>query len=141
MEVYNNSIIDMTDSANMNSPKEEPGSNASNRWYDRDPVLQKAIRQLRQATDRQQAQVALNIIKIIVEHQIEAETSMVLEELDNILPYHRSSEDHQSHRRWYDVHETLGSAIQLLGDCPDDLQACLIPSIAQMIEKTLQSPD
>ena len=141
MQVYNKSIVDMTDSPNMNSPKEDPELNASNRWYDRDPVLRRAMSQLRQATDRQQAQVALNIIKIIVEHQIEAETSTVPADLDSALPYRRSTEEHQMHRRWYDVHETLSSAMQVLGDCPEDLQARFIPSIAQMIEETLRTPD
>lgn len=123
----------------MNSPKEDPELNPVNRWYDRDPVLHRALDQLRQATGKQQAQVALNIIKIIVEHQIETETSIAAEDLDSALPYRRSWDDHRQHRRWYDVHEALSSAIQLLGDCPDDLQTRLIPSIVRMIEDTLQS--
>lgn len=125
----------------MNSPKEEPGFNTSNRWYDRDPVLSRAMSQLRQATDKQQAQVALNIIKIVVEHQIEAETTIVLQDLDSSLPYRGSWETDGQNRCWYDIHETLSSAIQVLLDCPDDLQARLIPSIAQMIEGTLRMPE
>lgn len=123
----------------MNSPKEDPELNPANRWYDSDPVLQRALGQLRQATDKQQAQVALNIIKIVVEHQLEDQSSMAIEDLDSALPYRRSWDDHRQHRRWYDMHETLSSAIQLLGDCPEDLQVKIIPSIAQMIEKTIQS--
>lgn len=125
----------------MNSPKEDPGFNASNRWYDRDPVLSRAMVQLRQATDKQQAQLALNIIKIVVEHQIEAETTIVLQDLDSNLPYRGSWEGNRQNRCWYDIHETLSSAIQVLLDCPDDLQARLIPSIAQMIEGTLKMPE
>lgn len=106
------------------------------RWYDQDPVLARAISQLRLAPDKYQAQVALNIIKIIVEHHIELETDLPVEDLDSALNY-RSPIDGSLHRRWYDVHETLGSAIQLLGDCPDDLQQRVIPSIAAMIEQTL----
>lgn len=123
----------------MSSSQENPEPNRANRWYDQDPILQRALEQLRMATDKQQAQVALNIIKIIVEHQIEEETNIQPENLDCALPYRRSWDDHRQHRRWYDVHETLSSAIQLLGDCPDDLQTRLIPSIAQMIETTLSS--
>ena len=122
----------------MTSPQDASNSNAGNRWYDQDPVLQRAMEQLRIATDKQQAQVALNIIKIVVEHQIESETDITLEELDSPLPYRGSWDANHQHRRWYDVHETLRSAIQLLGDSPDDLQARLIPSVAQMIEATLQ---
>ncbi len=123
----------------MSSPKEDPELNPANRWYDSDPVLQRALGQLHQATDKQQAQVALNIIKIVVEHQMEDQSNVAIEELDSTLPYRRSWDDHRQHRRWYDMHETLSSAIQLLGDCPEDLQVKIIPSIAQMIEKTIQS--
>ncbi|WP_303672709.1 hypothetical protein [Vampirovibrio chlorellavorus] len=128
----------------MSSPKEDPGLDPANRWYDNDPVLKRALGQLHQATDKQQAQVALNIIKIVVEHQLEDQSlkdhsSVAIEDLDSALPYRRSWDDHRQHRRWYDMHETLSSAIQLLGDCPEDLQAKIIPSIAKMIEKTLQS--
>ena len=123
----------------MNSPKENPEPNPANRWYDKDPALKRAMEQLRQATNRQQAQVALNIIKIIVEHRIEEETLTAPEELDSNLPYRRSWDDHREHRRWYDVHETLSSAIQMLADCPEDLQTRVIPSIAQMIGTTLAS--
>jgi hypothetical protein len=113
----------------------EPPENK--RWYDTDPVLGRALLQLRDAPDRYEAQIALNIIKIVVEHQIEERTATPPEHLDSLLPYRRSWDDPKQHRRWYDVHETLSSAIQLLGDCPDDLQQRLIPSIAHMIERTL----
>jgi hypothetical protein len=120
-------------SQNEDSLNVQPG----NRWYDRDPVLCRAMEQLRSAPDKHQAQVALNIIKIIVEHQIEEETDLPVEDLDSALNYRSAQRNASRHRRWYDVHETLGSAIQLLGDCPDDLQRRLIPSIASMIDRTL----
>ncbi|WP_373533100.1 hypothetical protein [Vampirovibrio sp.] len=129
----------MTDPPNMNSPKEEPELNLANRWYDQDPVLQRALEQLRQATDKQQAQVALNIIKIVVEHQMEEDTDISTEALNQTLATQASWDEHRQHRRWYDLHEALSSAIQLLCDCPEDLQTRLIPSIAQMIETTLQT--
>lgn len=110
------------------------------RWYDRDPVLRRAIEQLRHAPDKYQAQIALNIIKIIVEHQMEEETDIPAEELaDRVSGYRRSWDDQRGHRRWYDMQETLSSAIQLLSDCPEDLQKRVIPTIAAMIEKTLEA--
>jgi hypothetical protein len=123
----------------MNASPEDPEFNSANRWYDQDPVLQRALVQLRQASDKQQAQVALNIIKIVVEHQIEDETSIPAEKMDSVLNRHRSWDDQRKHRRWYDLHEALRSAIQLLSDCPEDLQIRLIPSIAKMIEETLKT--
>jgi hypothetical protein len=112
---------------------------SNNRWYDKDPALARALEQLRHAPDNYQAQVALNIIKIIVEHQMEEGAS----EHDPSQPSTtaRNWDDEQTHRRWYDVHETLSSAIQLLADSPPDLQQRLIPSIAQMIEATLNRSD
>lgn len=91
------------------------------RPIDRDPVLERALEQLRQASDRYQAQISLNIIKIIAEHQMEAE-------MPPPSPYYR---------HWSNLHDTLQSALQLLLDCPDDLQPRIIPTIAHMIERTL----
>jgi hypothetical protein len=124
------------------SPHDESSSaDPSKRWYDADPALQRAMAQLRAASDQHQAQIALNIIKIIVEHQMEDETSLKVEDLQTALPYGDGSwEDQQQQRRWYDVHETLSSAIQLLLDCPADLKERLIPSIIQVIENTLARP-
>jgi hypothetical protein len=122
----------------MSHHKEMQEPDPYQRWYDKDPVLSRALEQLRNAPDKYQAQVALNIIKIIVEHQIETETDQPVEALDSDLPYRRSWEDHRQCRRWYDVHEALGSAVQLLGDCPEDLQKRVIPSIAAMIEQTIR---
>lgn len=124
----------------MTAPEDNPPSHSSNRWYDNDPALHRAMEQLRTAPDNYQAQVALNIIKIIVEHQMEEEGSDSLQEVDSAQPLHRSSEAHRQHRRWYDMQETLSSAIQLLADSPADMQQRMIPSIAQMIETTLSSP-
>ncbi len=107
------------------------------RWYDEDPILSRAMEQLRNAPDKHQAQIALNIIKIIVEHQIELETDLPVEDLDSALNYRRSWDDQRQCRRWYDVHEALASAVQLLHDCPEDLQKRIIPTISSMIEQTL----
>lgn len=124
----------MSDKGNSHVPRQ--------RWYDQDPVLRRAIEQLRNAPDKYQAQIALNIIKIIVEHQMEDETDIPAEELeDRVTSYRRSWDDHRSHRRWYDMQETLSSAIQLLSDCPEDLQKRIIPTIAAMIENTLDRED
>jgi hypothetical protein len=87
----------------------------------RDPVLDRALGQLRLASDRYEAQISLNIIKIIAEHQMEAERPP--------LSAH--------YRHWSNLHDTLQSALQLLADCPDDLQPRIIPTIAHMIERTL----
>lgn len=118
-----------------NSPPNEP-----KRWYDNDSALKHTLEQLRAASDQHQAQIALNIIKIIVEHQMEDETQLKVEDLNKSLPSSANPDEQRQQRRWYDVHETLSSAMQLLLDSPPDLQQRLIPSIVQMIESTLDRP-
>ena len=50
--------------------KEEYNS-SYRRWYDKDPILSSAMETLEQSDDGQQIKVAMNIIKIIIEHNIE----------------------------------------------------------------------
>jgi hypothetical protein len=105
------------------------------RWYDKDPVLAKALEELRCAPSVYHAQVALNIMKVIVEHQAEQELDEPAELLEQ--NHQQSMANPQPRRRWYDANQTLQSAMQLLHDTPPDLQAKLIPNIAEMIEAVL----
>ena len=41
------------------------------RWYDQDPVLSSAMQTLEESGDDTQIKIALNLIKIITEHNIE----------------------------------------------------------------------
>lgn len=107
------------------------------RWYDRDPVLKQALDSLREASDKYQAQIALNIILIIVEHQIENNTMTHVDQLMDTLESSKAGAE-RYYRRWYDVNETLRSAMQLLHDCPEDVQRHVIPSICTMVEESLQ---
>jgi hypothetical protein len=107
------------------------------RWYDQDPVLAKALEELRSAPSVYHAQVALNIMKVLVEHQAEKELNEPAELLDQHSTQHTHTNS-QPRRRWYDANQTLQSAMQLLQDTPPDLQTKLIPNIAEMIEATLQ---
>lgn len=124
----------------MTNAEDFPASPQPERWYEQDPVLSRALRQLKQASDRYQAQVTLNIIKIVVEHQMEAEmppSAPLAKQGSTALQPQLSWEEQQHYRQWCTLYDTLHSAIQLLSDCPDDLQPQIIPSIAHMIEKTL----
>lgn len=113
------------------------------RWYDHEPVLSNALILLKEAPDAYQAQIALNIIKIIVEHQIEGETSLPVDVLEHFLADPKccpgmSQKQSSERRRWYDVNQTLHSAIEMIKDCPPDHKDKVVPLIATMIEKTLQ---
>ena len=116
----------------------------SQRWYDQDPALSRALASLKNASDKHQAQVALNIIKVVVEHQIEAKGGILPPEgmaegllSDGMLKTAHPGQNPNHRRRWYDVNETLASAMALLRDCPDDLQQQIIPTLSAMIEGTL----
>ena len=109
------------------------------RWYDQDPALSQALQSLKRASDKYQAQIALNIILIIVEHQIESETLSTVDDLLETLE-HSKKPNKTHHRRWYDINGTLRSAMQLLEDCPEDVQQKILPSISAMVEATLKDP-
>jgi hypothetical protein len=109
---------------------------AKRRWADHEPLLAKALAELRQANSLYQAQVALNIMKVMVEHQAEAELNEPADHTTDCQPV-VCQPNAQPRRRWYDTNQTLQSALQLLQDTPPDLQQQLIPRIAVMIEDTL----
>ena len=48
----------------------EEYSNHYRRWYDKDPILQKSMQTLENSDDEAQIKIALNLIKIIIEHNI-----------------------------------------------------------------------
>ena len=49
----------------------EEYSNQYRRWYDKDPVLSEAVKTLEETDDQTQIRVALNLIKIIIEHNMD----------------------------------------------------------------------
>ena len=52
------------------------------RWYDKDPVLSSAMKTLENSDDETQIRIALNLIKIIIEHNIE---SSEFEDVEDII--------------------------------------------------------
>ena len=48
----------------------EEYSNKQRRWYDKDPILSRSMKTLEASDDETQIKVALNLIKIIVEHNL-----------------------------------------------------------------------
>lgn len=108
------------------------------RWYDRDPALQKALDSLRNAPSKYHAQVALNIINVVVEHLAEANNVTLEEQERSVQAQMRRLDVNPHRRRWYDVNETLRSALMLLQDMPEEVQLRLNRPIAHMIERTLE---
>ena len=63
----------------------EEYSNQHRRWYDKDPVLSEAVRTLEETDDQTQIRVALNLIKIIIEHNIEDEKFEAVDDIINAV--------------------------------------------------------
>lgn len=78
------------------------------RWYDNDATVSLAISVLRNTDLEKQIQVAKKIIEIAKAHKIEAK---------DVSIYVRTLR-----RRWYDVDEELGTAMECFKIAPEDIQ-------------------
>ena len=107
----------------------EEYSQQHRRWYDKDPVLSEAVRTLEETDDQTQIRVALNLIKIIIEHNIEDEK---FEAVDDIINAVGSGLDDNRRGRWYDIDTTLRTAMNMLQNCPEDTQKVIAKEMAKM---------
>ena len=71
----------------------EEYSNQYRRWYDKDPVLSEAVKTLEETDDQTQIRVALNLIKIIIEHNIEDEKFEAVEKIPALDFVHQNNMD------------------------------------------------
>ena len=108
----------------------EEYSNQYRRWYDKDPVLSEAVKTLEETDDQTQIRVALNLIKIIIEHNIEDEK---FEAVDDIINAVGSGLDDNRRGRWYDIDTTLRTAMNMLQNCPADTQKVIAKEMAKMV--------
>lgn len=109
------------------------------RWYDKDPVLSRSMRTLELSDDTTQIQVALNIIKIIIEHNIAySEYSSVEEIIDAV----DEGLVNKGHSRWYDIDKTLRTAISMLEQSDEDIQINIAKEMAKMVvDKIKELPE
>lgn len=108
----------------------EEYSNQRRRWYDKDPVLSQAIETLEQSDDETQIRIALNLIKIIIEHNIEDEKFEAVEDIINAVG---SGLDDNRKGRWYDIDSTLRTAMNMLQNCPPATQHLIAKEMAKMV--------
>ena len=100
------------------------------RWYDQDPVLSQAMQTLKDTDDESQIKIALNLIKIITEHNLsESEYSSV----DEIISATEEGLKKNKRERWYDIDATLRTAISLLQNCPATTRSIIAKEMAQMV--------
>jgi hypothetical protein len=105
------------------------------RWYDRDPILAKAMRILETSDDKFQIQVALNLIKVIIEHNIESNEFKTVEDILSAVEEGRCEKGNE---RWYDIDLTIRTAVQMLENCTEDVQLKIARNIAELITEKLK---
>ena len=116
----------------------EEYSQQHRRWYDKAPVLSEAVRTLEETDDQTQIRVALNLIKIIIEHNIEDEK---FEAVDDIINAVGSGLDDNRRGRWYDIDTTLRTAMNMLQNCPEDTQKVIAKEMAKMVVDEIKKDD
>jgi len=116
----------------------EEYSNQQRRWYDKDPVLSQAVHTLEQSDDQTQIRIALNLIKIIIEHNIEEEQFEAVEDIINAVG---SGLDENRKGRWYDIDTTLRTAMNMLQNCPQATQHLIAKEMAKMVVDKIKTEE
>ena len=117
--------------------KEEFTTNAR-RWYDKDPVLSSAMKTLEETNDETQIKIALNLIKIITEHNI---SNSEYESVEDIVSATEDVLETTKKGRWYDLDSTLRTAITLLQNCPDSTRAEIAKEMAKNVIEIIKKED
>ena len=113
-------------------------SNEQRRWYDKDPILSNAVRTLEQTDDEAQIRIALNLIKIIIEHNIEDGECETVEDIINAVG---SGLDDNRKGRWYDIDTTLRTAMNMLQNCPEATQHVIAKEMAKMVVDKIKTDE
>ena len=109
--------------------KEEYSSNYR-RWYDKDPLLSKTMHTLENSDDETQIKVALNLIKILIEHNISENTFTGVEDM---LTAVEDGLVERGNKRWYDLDTTVRTAINMLEKSPLPVQKAVAKEMAKMV--------
>ena len=118
--------------------KEEYSTNFR-RWYDKDPVLSSAMKTLEQSDDETQIKISLNLIKIIIEHNIENSEYEAVEDI--ISAVEAGVEENNRNNRWYDIDSTLKTAMNMLQNCPETTQHVIAKEMARMVVSKIKEED
>ena len=100
------------------------------RWYDKDPVLSMSMRTLANSDDASQIQVALNLIKVIIEHNIRSHEFKNVEDIMNAV---EDGVIQKGINRWYDLDKTVRTAIQMLEKCSPETRQKIAIDMAQIV--------
>lgn len=100
------------------------------RWYDKDPILQRSMETLENSDDESQIKIALNLIKIIIEHNIANDE---YSEVGDILSAVEDGKAVNDGNRWYDLNSTVRTAINMLENCPFSTQKAIAKEMAKLV--------
>lgn len=117
----------------------EEYSQSFRRWYDRDPVLSSAMKTLEETDDETQIKISLNLIKIIIEHNIENSEFEAVEDI--ISAVEAGVEENSKNNRWYDIDGTLRTAMNMLQNCPAETQHVIAKEMAKMVVNKIKEED
>lgn len=113
-------------------------SNEQRRWYDKDPILSNAVKTLEASDDETQIRIALNLIKIIIEHNIEDGQCETVEDIINAVG---SGLEDTRKGRWYDIDSTIRTAMNMLQNCPANTQRIIAQEMAQLVVQSIKKDD
>ena len=117
----------------------EEYTNNIRRWYDRDPILSKSMATLEESDDETQIKIALNLIKVIIEHNITSNNFLAV---NDILTAVEDGHEVRGSGRWYDIDATLRTAINMLESCPEVAQKAIAKEMARLVvEKIKEDAD
>ncbi len=122
----------------MEENMKEEYSNQHRRWYDKDPVLSQAMNTLEHSDDETQIRIALNLIKIIIEHNIENDK---YESVEDVISAVQSGQSDSRNGRWYDIDGTLKTAMTMLQNCPEATQSIIAKEMAKMVIDKIKEDD
>ena len=105
------------------------------RWYDNDPILSKSMTILEQSDDETQIKIAMNLIKVIIEHNI-ADNNFI--GVDDILTAVEDGRMNGNNGRGYDIDATLKTAINMLAASPRQTQKAVAKEMANMVVQKLK---
>ena len=98
-----------------------------------------SMKTLADSSDERQIAVALNLIKVIIEHNIQDNQ---YENVEDIMTAVEDGRIQRGHSRWYDIDSTVRTAIQMLEKCSPETKKKVALDMAQIvIEKIIQDED
>ena len=108
----------------------EEYSSKHRRWYDKDPILSRSMKTLEASDDETQIKVALNLIKIIVEHNL---AFSEYSDVNEIIEAVEEGMDQRANSRWYDIDRTVRAAINMLQNSPAETQKIIAKEMAKLV--------